>query len=423
MAAASKLAEAGWEVEVLETRASIGGRCHSLPADPKRFPLPCDNGPHLFLGCYREARAFLSRIEAQDPFQWVDPLALRWRLPGGREVGLKCASLPAPLHLLFGLLTSDAFSLGEKIRLARGLRRLKKGGVSPDLTVEDFLRETGQGPGAVERFWGPLARAVLNVPRKEGMAASLTEVVRRAFFGSREDSALGIPAKPLTDLAATAFSRFISQNGGRVCFGEGAARLSPSGSGVEVVTAKGRVLKVDAVVVAVPPRAARKLFPDRREWENLGESAILSVDLRLNRPLFSGHLRGLSGATFEWVFHRDENWGLPEGTHAYTCVWSAAGAEEARLPAKALVERALAEIRSRFPEAGEVQLLASRVGREPSATFRWNKDTAGLRPSLKTGMRGVFLAGDWTDTGLPATLEGAAQSGHRAAEGVLGENP
>src|SRR5258708_4257716 len=148
IAAATALAESGLAVELLESRGYLGGRVYST-APSESFPAPADNGPHLLMGCYRETLALFRRLGVPDPFHWVDPLGLNWLLKGGKKVSFQCAPLPAPFHLAWGLLTSNAFSFGEKMAMARGLSAFSKKPFkvpSGAETVFQFLDATRQGP-------------------------------------------------------------------------------------------------------------------------------------------------------------------------------------------------------------------------------------------------------------------------------------
>lgn len=423
LSAATALAEQGHPVELLETKGFLGGRAYSI-AGSESFPAPLDNGPHLFMGCYRETLRLLRRIGGEDAFHWLDPLALSWLLPGGRKVSLRCAPLPAPLHLAWGLLTSDAFPWSEKIRMARALARFSKRPfqVAPQIqTLSQFLDATGQGPAARERFWIPLCNAVMNVPPETAPLEGLGEVFRRVFFGGRKDSALGVARVPLTEMVSARAGKFLDQKGGRVRLHEGVQEVALRGRAVEVKTKTGLLLSADLLVLAVPPLSLSALlgglWDKAASFKLLGKSPILSVHLLLSRPVLEGHFVGLSGAKFEWVFNRNANWDLKEGTQYLSFIASAAE-PLVRLKDAELIELAWRELVERCPESGGAQVLHSKVTREMAATFVWNRETGPLRPPCETPFPNVFLAGDWTDTGLPATLEGACLSGHRAAEKV-----
>jgi len=430
VAAATALAEAGVQVDLLESRGFLGGRVHSLaPSDP--FPAPVDNGPHLFMGCYRETRRLLERLGEEDSLRWIDPLRLSWLVPGGGKVDLHCLSLPAPLHLAGGLLFSDAFPAGEKLRMAAALRAFAKRPfkIIPGLaTVADLLDATRQGPLSRERFWDPLTRAILNLPPEKAALEGLGEVLHRVFFGDRSASALGVAIKPLSGVGFPKVEGYLSTRGGRVLFHEGVSAFNADGRSPKITTASGKQLTPDVLLWAVPPSSLSALWP-KETWHfadhagELGRSAIVSVHVILQEPLVTGDLLGLSGARFDWLFNRNENWGWkgkgPLKDAQYLSFTASAAEDLARLKDPELVGLALRELAERLPQGVELKVLHSKVTREMAATFAWTPAVGPLRPPCETPVPGVFLAGDWTDTGLPATIEGACLSGHRAAEAIL----
>jgi len=422
LAAATALADAGHSVDLLESRGFLGGRAYSI-APSETFPAPLDNGPHLFMGCYAETLQLFRRIGVDKNLQWIDPLALSWLTPGGQEVSLKCAPLPAPLHLAWGLIFSNAFPWAEKISLTRALLLFsrKPFKVPPGVeTLAQYLDATAQGPLTRERFWVPLCNAVMNVPPPVAPIEGFGEVLRRVFFGNRRDSALGVARLPLSEVISFQAQSYLEGKGARVRLHEGVQEFAVKDGRAEVKARSGSVYSADALIFAVPPSSLSSLWPKDR-WETashfpqMGKSSIVSVHVILSKPVLSGHLIGLSGARFEWVFNRNANWGGPTAGQ-YLSFTASAADDLARLKDPELVALALKELTDRCPAAREAQVLHSKATREMAATFVWNLETDKLRPSCETPYPNVFLAGDWTGTGLPATLEGACLSGHRAAQ-------
>ncbi len=424
ISAATSLAEKGFAVELLESRGFLGGRVYST-TPTESFPAPVDNGPHLFMGCYREAWKFLDRLGSSHAFHRIDPLRLSWIVPGGEKVSLRCAPLPAPFHLAWGLLTSNAFSFSEKIRLACGLAAFSKKpfALKADVsTVVQFLNASNQGPQACERFWIPLCNAVMNVPPETAPIRGLGEVLHRIFFGSRKDSALVITGEPLSNLGFREVADYLERRSGAIHFHEGVQKFIPSDKTFELTARSGKTYTGDALVWAVPPSSLSQLWPSgtwptAESFPKLGKSPILSVHLIVSQPLFEEHLVGLSGAQFEWVFNRNANWGW-KGVGQYLSLVTSAAEKLTAQNEKELVDLAVRELRDRLPASSSWEVLHSKVTCEMAATFIWNQETDKLRPPCETPYSQVFLAGDWTDTGLPATIEGACFSGHRAAQRV-----
>ena len=426
--AATAMAEQGHQVDLLESRGSLGGRVYSIPPSDA-FPAPVDNGPHLFMGCYHETLRFLRRVGASDFFHWVDPLRLAWFVPGGKKLHLRCGPLPAPLHLAWGLWGSNAFSPGEKISLARALVAFSKNPfrLKPGIeTVAQFLEESRQGPGAQERFWIPLCHAVMNVSPEIAPMKGLGTVLNRMFFGSRRDSALAVASRPLSEIGFPQVEPYLKQRGGAVWLREGTKTFTENRGSIRLVTRSEKGYTPDALVWAVPPSSLAALWPPGT-WPAveslalLGKSPIISVHVILSLPVTQEHFVGMPGASFEWVFNRNANWGWnseSQGPEQYLSFTASAASNLALRTEKQWVDLALGELRERYPKALLAHVLHSKVTREMAATFVWSKASDPLRLTCETPFPNVFLAGDWTATGLPATIEGACLSGHKAAEKV-----
>jgi zeta-carotene desaturase len=318
---------------------------------------------------------------------------------------------------------SNAFSWKEKFRLAGALSAFSRRPFKLDpalKTVGEFLDASRQGPQSRERFWIPVCNAVMNVPAQAAPIRGFGEVLHRVFFGNRKDSALLIPARPLSEIAFPSAASYLENRGSKVHLHEGVQTFQADDQTFEVTTRSGKTFSGRALIWAVPPSSLAALWPREtgsfaEVLPRLGKSPILSVHLILSRDVFQEPLLGLSGARFEWVFNRNANWNW-KGEGQYLSFTSGGAEELARRQDKDLTALALEELRDRCPAAREARILHSKVTREMAATFHWNQETDSLRPPCETPFPHVFVAGDWTDTGLPATIEGACLSGRRAAE-------
>lgn len=427
VSAATALAQAGHSVELLESRSSLGGRVYSIPAS-ENFPFPVDNGPHLLMGCYQETLTLLERLGEKNPLCWIDPLRLTWFDQGGDVLHLNCAPLPAPLHLAWGFLTSNAFPWSEKIAMAKTLRRFSRKPFSlPEntSTLEAFLKATGQGPCSRERFWNPICNAVMNVPPDQAPTLGLGEVLNRIFFQTRKDSALAVPARPLGEMGFPLVKPFLEKKGGAVHFGAGVQSFKTEGNRFVVTARSGQEFTGDALIWAIPPSNLSALWPQGvdgkpQEWKQLGKSPIVSVHVILSKKVTKEPMIGLPGARFEWVFNRNANWGWKgSGQEQYLSFTASAAEGLGTMKEQELADLAMKELQERCPAAQGLQVLHAKATREMAATFRWTLETGSLRPACGTAFPNVFLAGDWTDTGLPATIEGACLSGHRAAQKTI----
>ena len=375
------------------------------------------------MGCYRETWKLFKRLNCTGSFQTIDPLRLSWLLNGGQKVSLQCAPLPAPFHLILGLFTTNAFSWKEKLSLTKALMCFSKKPfkINPEVkTISQFMNFTCQGPRSRELFWIPLCNAVMNVSVDVAPLQGFGEVLHRVFFGSRHDSSLVLANKPLSEIGFKEIPAYLENRQGYVHFHEGVQLFKVSTDTFELTTRSGQTYSGDALIWAVPPVSLTALWP-ADNWEaiqllpQLGKSPILSVHLIVSKLLIHEQLVGLSGGRFEWVFNRNANWNYPCKGQYLSLVASAAESLS-RQSEKELVDFAVQELKDRLPVSLTWEVLHAKVTREMAATFIWTTETDSFRLPCETLYAHVFLAGDWTATGLPATIEGACLSGHRAAE-------
>lgn len=430
LSAAAALAARGARVVVLEARAVLGGRASSFtdPATGERV----DNGQHLMLGCYSETFAFLERIGTRGSVRVEAALEVGMVDRAGRSSVLRCPALPSPLHLLGGLLEWDAVSWADRLSalsLAAPLRRARrfltsgKGWLpaSPGETVSAWLERNGQSARLREMLWEPLALAALNQDAREAAAPVFVRVLARMFGPDPRDAAIAVPLQPLTELYATPAREYIEARGGEVRV-SAPARVRLAGRRVEAVEADGDRFTPGATVVAVPWFALGDTLVGEVEpissilaaARAARPSPIVTANLWFDRPIMEVPTLGLPGRAFQWVF--DKRLVFGEQASHLSCVSSGASALVA-LSNDELAGRARDELAEALPGAARARVLRAVVVRERRATFSLAPGEPG-RPATRTAVPGLLLAGDWTETGLPATIEGAVLSGHRAADEV-----
>lgn len=414
VAAATAMAERGVRVLVLEARPSLGGRASAFndPATGERV----DNGQHVLLGCYVETFRMLRRLGTESFVSMQDALTLDVVDRAGRGSRLRCPNLPSPLHLLAGLLWWDAIGWRDCLAAARiGFAPVP----GPDETVRQWLERLGQTPRLVELLWEPLAVAALNQPIDEAAAGPFAIVVRRILAG-RRSAALGLPARPLDEVYALPGRAYLEARGGAVRTGA-LARIEagPGHGGRPVVRVGDETLTPAAVICAVAWHALPAVFPDRpaalqstiAAAEHTGASPIVTVNLWFDRAVAPGTFVGLPGRAMQWAFDKRAIFGA-SASHV-SLVSSGAEAIAGRSNQE-LTELALVELRAALPAARDAVVRRSVVVREKRATFSVAPGQPP-RPGNETAVPGLFLAGDWIGNDLPATIEGAAASGHAAA--------
>ena len=426
LSAATALVEAGARVQVLEARPILGGRASAVRDSITGETL--DNGQHVLMGCYDQTLAFLERIGAADRVWRQSGLGLTIAERNGRQSTLQLPPLPAPLHLLAGVLAWEALSWGEKLSVLRvGAAVLGRGRANPSVraepdargvTVRDWLVAHGQAPRLIELLWEPLALAALNQPIDLAAADTFVEVLSRLFGPEAERASLVLPAVPLDELYAEPARAWLRARRAEVRT-KAPARVVIEGDRVLGVEVRGERLRAPVVICAAPWTAFDDIF--RPVPAGLGDlveravatgcSPIVTVNLWYDRPVLDQMLLGLPGRVFQWIFDKGR---LLRRERSHLSLVSSGAAEVVRLGNEALIDMATSEVREGIPSARQARLLHASAVRERHATFSLAPGQPA-RPGTRTAVRGLLLAGDWVDTGLPATIEGAVISGHWAA--------
>ncbi len=420
LSAAVALAAAGATVRVLEATRSLGGRARSF-ANAATGDVE-DNGQHLLMGCYESFLRFAKRTGGLDAVAFAPRLEVAMLHPGGDASVFRPAALPPPLDFLAGLSRLKGFSFRDVAAAGALVRDVRAGAPRANgLTVASWLAAVGVSPAGRALLWDPLALAALNLDPETAPATLLVEVLRRALLGGPDAARIGFPSRGLDDVVAVPAARYLGERGSEILVGSPVERLEADGRGRfrAAVCRDGSRHEAGAAVLAVPPRAAAALLPPAassvtpERARALGASPIVGVHLWFDREVADRPMAGLLDSPVHWVFDRGRLGGArPPGYLALVRSaaddWIERGREE-------IAGVAAAEVRRFLPRSRGAVLVRSRVVKERDATARFTPGNLALRPDAETAVPNLFLAGDWTDTGLPATLEGAAASGERAA--------
>lgn len=454
--AALDCADAGARVSLLEVRPRLGGAAYSFERDGLRL----DNGQHVFLRCCASYRALLERLGSSGRVRIQPRLEIPVLSPGAKQVMLRRGGLPAPLHLAGALLryphltftqrlsaARAALALGrldpqsalEWERAARGAperpsaeqdqRRSKPDGdvvavdrLAPEPgTLGAWLAEHGQGAQSVAALWDLIALPTLNLPAAAGSLALGAFVLRTGLLQRADAGDIGFHMRPLGETLGEPAERVLARAGVEVKLGARVERVAQSEDALRV-RANGAELDASAVVSAIPhQRAATLLEPllgeQATRWTALGESPIVNVHVVYDRRVCELGFAAGVGTPVQYVFDRTDAAGLRDGQ---CLAISLSGAEQdMRRSSEELRERYVGALAELFPRAREARVRSVHVSREHAATFRAAPGAQALRPGPRTRVRGLVLAGAWTDTGWPATLEGAVLSGHAAAREAL----
>ncbi len=433
LAAGVALAGAGRRVRLLEQKPYLGGRARSFRDAATGSVV--DNGQHLFMGCYHSTLKFFDSIGTTQSLKFDPQLRVRFLESGRKLTELRCPALPAPWHLLAGVFLSNSFPLGEKmdvLRLGRALRSTKgaaeKAAALDHLTVGEWLSSLGQRESLQRNFWDLLCIGAMNEDPEIASALLFRRVLRLALFNSPLDSRLGIPVTGLSDCYTDAAAREITSRGGSVEMRRDVrGLLVENGECRGVTLADGETILAQTVLSAVPWYVLPKLLPADSASSlpffsrilDLHPAPIISLYLWFDRPVADLEFVGLRGTTIQWLFNKGKI--LGSGENYVSIVLSGAHDHVAR-PKEELLDMAVRELADLLPSTRDAKVTHSLVIKERFATFSPCVGVDALRPSAVTPIRRFYLAGDWTDTGLPATIEGAVQSGYTAAESILQAN-
>ncbi|MBI5137143.1 MAG: FAD-dependent oxidoreductase [Nitrospirae bacterium] len=419
-AAAVALARRGVPVVLWEARAAWGGRVASFT--DARSGERLDNGPHLFLGCYARTRALLAELGTGHLLSFQPTLHLP-RFDAGRAAALHCPELPAPWFLVGGLLGLP-LTWADRLRLLAAGHAIRRP-VAPGLSVASWLAAIGAPAASIPLLWGPLCRAIMNLEPAEADAGAFAAALREGLGGTAADACLGWSRVPLGDLLEAVLEDRLARAGGTVRHRR-VARVVLDGDRVTgLATGDGETVPARRVILATGPAHLQRLLPAhpalqgvRQQVAALGAAPIVSVYLWFDRPVApmgESPFVGLAGGRVEWLFDRDRMAGRTAGPgQRLAAVISAADAvadwDDARLVAATLDDMAV-----HLPAARGIRPAHSRVIRERRATVRLAPGVDRPRPGAVAGVDGLYLCGDYTDTGLPATIEGAVRSGEAAA--------
>ncbi|MGW2763361.1 hydroxysqualene dehydroxylase HpnE [Streptomyces sp. NPDC001275] len=426
LTAALALADAGMRVTLLEGRPRLGGLAFSF----QRGDLTIDNGQHVYLRCCTAYRWFLDRIggAALAPLQdRLEVPVVDATRPEGRRLGtLRRDALPVPLHLGRSLATYPHLSLAERVRVGRAALALKGLDLTdPALDARDFgswLTEHGQSARAVEALWDLVGVATLNAVARDSSLGLAAMVFKTGLLSDPGAADIGWARVPLGELHDGLARRALDSAGVRIEVRTRVTSVSLNGNGSWNVQLPGESLVADAVVLAVPQREAHGLLPagaldapDR--LLRIGTAPILNAHVVYDRTVLNAPFFAAIGTPVQWVFDRTEAAGLKHGQ--YLAVSQSVAQDEIDAPVSVLRERYLPELRRLLPRARGAEVKDFFVTRERTATFAPAPGVGRLRPGARTKAPGLYLAGAWTATGWPATMESAVRSGVKAAEAAL----
>lgn len=428
LAAGCALSDSGLRVTVFERRPYLGGRASSYEHPGTGEVV--DNCQHVLFGCCTNLIDFYQKIGSEKKIRWFDRMT--FIEPGGRQSILEPTSLPAPLHVMPSFLKFKFLNVKDKLALARALAVLVAGSPKDDGTsFQDWLVRHGQTSAAIERFWKPILVSALSEDLDLISIPYAAQVVRESMK-SRDARTMGIPTVPLTELYNAARD-YILSHGGAVRLRNNVQSFQPTSTGVRVRLQDSEE-EFQYAVLAVPFDSLSRLLPQEEAFSQLREqlshfetSPITGVHLWFDRQVTELPHAVLLDRTIQWMFHKSMLLSSPDrersetrseltGTPSYLELVISSSKSLINKSRQEIIDLSLSEVREFFPAAREAQLLKATVIKEVNATFSPRPGIDRFRPSQQTSSSRIFLAGDWTATGWPATMESAVRSGYLAAQ-------
>jgi squalene-associated FAD-dependent desaturase len=417
-------------VLVVEEAPRLGGRATSFL--DKESGERVDNGQHALFGCYSATYDFLRSIGAEQNAPLQKSLKVSMAR-AGRVSTLSCPSLPAPWHLVVGLMKWNAVGLNDRFRALRLgvlLRRLVANGVEkiasrvpPTQTVSEWLTANGESREICEWLWNPLAVAALNQSPDRAAAAPFVRVLAELFGRDPAASAIGLPTKPLDELYAAPTQRLVESKQGEMLTRQSARIALGAGGRLAGVRLGDHLVDSPIVISAVPWHAFWRLWETdvpplltsiAKNAAAMADCPIVTVNLWCDRSIdheLPSSFVGLIDSPMHWIFHKGRIFG---GDVDHLSIVASGAVDLLRMENTQLTKLAIDQIKRALPAFASIGVKRSVVVREPRATFSLAPDQPP-RPSARTDLAGFFLAGDWTDTGLPGTIESAVRSGYAAA--------
>lgn len=423
LAAGCALSEAGFKVALFERRPYVGGRASSYEHPGTGEVV--DNCQHVLLGCCTNLVRFYEMLGVSDKIRWFDELT--FLEPGGRASRFAPTRfLPAPMHNVPAFLGAHMLSAKDKLAIARAMFALSRGLPESQEDFLSWLRRHGQTAAAIDRFWKTVLVSALNEDLERISTQYAAQVFRESFMNSPEAGRMGVPSIPLSRLYSAAIE-YIQARGGEILLRSPANAITSHPERVQVATSSGERI-FDYVVLAAPFQSVAALLPNagfaeqlQKQLERFEPSPITGIHLWFDREITPLPHAVLLDRTIQWMFQKSKFQHEREGPGSYIELVVSASRSLVQKPREDVLELALRELADFFPLVQQSKVTKAAVIKEVYATYSVLPGLDEYRPQARTGWPRLFLAGDWTASGWPATMEGAVRSGYLAAEAITGK--
>lgn len=431
IAASVSLADAGFAVELIEKRPLLGGRASSY--SDRETGERLDECQHGTMRCCTNLAALLERLGVHDQIRYHDTIHF---LDGdGRRSVITNCGLPAPMHTAVSFLQFKSLSWRDKIAIGRGMiaiLRAKPGPQNDAESIADWFRRMGQTERAIQRFWSPILVSACNEKIERISCTHAFKIFRDGFLAHPQAFHFGVPRVPLGTLYTEPTLAALRQRDGCVRLRTTVDSIHTEGgtggrvTGITLVDGERiegdfyiSALQFDLLLKLLPPEVAA--IAPFANLTRIDLSPICGIHLWFDRPVECPEALALLDRVTEWIFNKTKNFDRPKGQGTYLSLVISASRHVAEMSPEEVMNRALEEVRACLPEAREANVVRWRVIRWPKATFSPEPGVEALRPDQRSPLTNFYLAGEWTRTGWPSTMEGAARSGYLAAEALCAD--
>jgi hydroxysqualene dehydroxylase len=431
LAASVELSLHGAKIVLIEQSPAAGGRCYSFN-DPVTGDI-VDNGQHILIGAYHQTLRYLELIGTRHHLNANKSSSLLFHHPGKGMCEFSLRKIPPTFGVPGGILSSPLLTTMDRLKMIPVGRELQLWNASLEAklgekTIEEWLISLNQSENLRKCFWYPIAISVMNELPERASALLFARAMKKAFFGSESDSQFLIPAVGQSELYVDSALELLRDNDAELILGKEVTSLDIRGDQVPNIALKdGTTIEAENVISTLPYYALQRIMPADtlaiEPFNHLGKfdsSPIVSINLWYDTRFMNEMYVGVIGKRIQWLFNRNEIiGGMKSRGSALSAIISAAY-DVVEMGKEELIQLAIEDIAEIFPRAAGAKLLHANVIKEKRATFSCVNAVEQYRPGTQTPIQNLFLAGDWTNTGLPGTIEGAVMSGFKAAKSVMG---
>ena len=416
LSAAINLIEEGYKIEIIEASPKLGGRTYSFLSNDKHTII--DNGQHILMGCYSHTLDYIDRVNSRDKFHFQESLEINYVAEEGKTFKLSIPKSFYPFNLLYGFINFKLLTVSERKTVLKFFLAIKTGNVKvvENQSVKELLSIHGQSGGVIGKFWDNLVISAMNTPIELASGELFVNMIKIIFFSGRDGSNIIIPNVGLSEALIYPAENLIINKGNKIVTSERVIKVEfQNGKVKEVITTKRKITDFEYIISAIPSDQLLKILSNdisaKMNIPSLQYSSILSVNLWLSENPLKEKFYGIVGGEFHWLFNKGK----------YISLVKSAAADLIFSKKNELIETANSELKKYFTILTDTEIIDSKIIKERKATMISDINSIKKRKKLSYSYNNLFIAGDWTNTGLPGTIESSVKSGRMISEMILSQ--